>query len=195
MVHAKRRKYEERTANLTIPNAIAQSSIGSSYSHWVGSQLAVDDSVLIIGSSPSCTLVGRVRSHDCGMVLHPMQQVRWVLLGLHCTCTFLRRAAEGSTVRVIATPPFGLVLAAYFLSRACIKRACAGGSHFGSLRATGRSTLGLAYGLGGADLCSRRLSRPNAARVGGVMLPIVRGICDLFDFQAGCDRHSACPFF
>lgn len=73
-----------------------------------------------------------------------------------------------------------LVLAAYFLSRAIIKTGLARRIALLFVRRMGKSTLGLSYALIGTDTVLAAMIPSNAARVGGVLLPIARSLSELY---------------
>lgn len=73
-----------------------------------------------------------------------------------------------------------LVLAAYFISRAVIKTGLARRIALLFVRALGKNTLGLSYALIGTDTLLAGMIPSNAARVGGVILPITRSLAELY---------------
>src|SRR5687767_13881650 len=73
-----------------------------------------------------------------------------------------------------------LVLAAYFMSRAVIKTGLARRIALTFVRLLGGSTLGLSYALVATDTVLAGMIPSNAARVGGVGLPIARSLAELY---------------
>lgn len=73
-----------------------------------------------------------------------------------------------------------LVLAAYFLSRGIIKTGLARRIALSFVRMLGRNTLGLSYAMVGTDTVLAAMIPSNAARVGGVILPITRSLAELY---------------
>ncbi|MEW6157799.1 MAG: DASS family sodium-coupled anion symporter, partial [Verrucomicrobiota bacterium] len=82
-------------------------------------------------------------------------------------------------------PSVWLVLAAYFLSRAFIKTGLARRIALLFIRRLGHNTLGLSYALIASDTVLAGMIPSNAARVGGVMLPITRSLAELYKSQPG----------
>src|SRR5205807_39486 len=78
-----------------------------------------------------------------------------------------------------------LVLAAYFLSRALIKTGLARRIALTFVRLLGRNTLGLSYAVVGTDVVLAGMIPSNAARVGGVVLPITRSLAELYRSHPG----------
>jgi divalent anion:Na+ symporter, DASS family len=73
-----------------------------------------------------------------------------------------------------------LVLAAYFMSRAIIKTGLARRVALNFVRVLGGNTLGLSYALVATDTVLAGMIPSNAARVGGVVLPIARSLAELY---------------
>jgi DASS family divalent anion:Na+ symporter len=82
-------------------------------------------------------------------------------------------------------PTVWLVLAAYFLARAFIKTGLARRIALTFVRLLGRSTLGLSYALLASDTLLAGMIPSNAARVGGVLLPITRSLAELYQSHPG----------
>jgi DASS family divalent anion:Na+ symporter len=118
------------------------------------------------------------------MMLRPVPAGAAVLLGVIALIPVAglktEEALGGYADRVV-----WLVLAAYFLSRAFLKTGLARRIALVFIRALGGSSLGLAYGLAGADAVLAAMIPSNAARVGGVILPVARSLCELFDSRPG----------
>ncbi|MBI2950298.1 MAG: DASS family sodium-coupled anion symporter [Verrucomicrobia bacterium] len=84
-----------------------------------------------------------------------------------------------------ADPNVWLVLAAYFLSRAFIKTGLARRIALLFIRWLGHDTLGLSYALVASNTVLAGMIPSNAARVGGVMLPLIRSLAELYKSQPG----------
>jgi len=82
-------------------------------------------------------------------------------------------------------PSVWLVLAAYFLARAFIKTGLARRIALLFIRRLGDNTLGLSYALGASNTVLAGMIPSNAARVGGVMLPITRSLAELYNSHPG----------
>jgi DASS family divalent anion:Na+ symporter len=78
-----------------------------------------------------------------------------------------------------------LVLAAYFTSRALIKTGLARRIALTFVRLLGGRPLGLAYALVATDTVLAGLIPSNAARVGGVILPVTRSLAELYQSFPG----------
>ncbi len=78
-----------------------------------------------------------------------------------------------------------LVMAAFFIARALINTGLARRIALMFVRAFGRSTLGVCYALGLSDMVLASIIPSNAARSGGVILPIARSIAELYGSQPG----------
>lgn len=78
-----------------------------------------------------------------------------------------------------------LVMAAFFISRALIKTGLARRIALVFVRLFGRSSLGVAYALTFSDMVLASIIPSNAARSGGVILPLVRSISELYGSSPG----------
>jgi DASS family divalent anion:Na+ symporter len=84
-----------------------------------------------------------------------------------------------------ADPAVWLVLAAYFLARAFIKTGLARRIALLFIRKIGHTTLGLSYAIVASNTVLAGMIPSNAARVGGVMLPITQSLADLYKSSPG----------
>jgi DASS family divalent anion:Na+ symporter len=82
-------------------------------------------------------------------------------------------------------PTVWLVLAAYFISRALIKTGLARRIALTFIRLLGKNTLGLSYAIVASDTVLAGMIPSNAARVGGVVLPITRTLAELYKSVPG----------
>jgi len=78
-----------------------------------------------------------------------------------------------------------LVMAAFFISRALINTGLARRIALGFVRAFGKSSLGVCYALSFSDVVLATIIPSNGARSGGVILPIVRSISELYGSHPG----------
>jgi DASS family divalent anion:Na+ symporter len=76
-------------------------------------------------------------------------------------------------------------MAAFFISRALINTGLARRIALGFVRLFGRSTTGVAYALTASDMVLASIIPSNAARSGGVVLPILRSIAELYGSRPG----------
>lgn len=84
-----------------------------------------------------------------------------------------------------ADPTVWLVMAAFFIARALLNTGLARRIALVFVRAFGRSTLGVCYALGLSDMVLASIIPSNAARSGGVILPIARSIAGLYGSEPG----------
>ncbi len=78
-----------------------------------------------------------------------------------------------------------LVMAAFFISRALIKTGLARRIALFFVRLFGRTSLGVCYALSLSDMVLASIIPSNAARSGGVILPILRSIAELYGSLPG----------
>jgi DASS family divalent anion:Na+ symporter len=119
-----------------------------------------------------------------GLVLQPMPVGALVLTAVTCSTLFggltPRQALEG-----YGDPTAWLVQAAFFISRSMINTGLARRIALFFVRLFGRSSLGVSYALGATDLVLATIIPSNGARSGGVTLPIVRSIAELYGSKPG----------
>lgn len=82
-------------------------------------------------------------------------------------------------------PTVWLVLAAYLISRALIKTGLARRIALTFVRWLGHNTLGLSYAIIASDTLLAGMIPSNAARVGGVLLPITKSMSELYQSRPG----------
>jgi len=82
-------------------------------------------------------------------------------------------------------PTVWLVMAAFFISRALIKTGLARRIALVFVRLIGNSSLGVCYALSLSDMVLATIIPSNAARSGGVILPILRSIAELYGSLPG----------
>ena len=74
-----------------------------------------------------------------------------------------------------------LVGAAFFISRAVIKTGLGARIAYQFMKLLGKKTLGLSYGLGFADLVLAPAMPSNTAREGGIIMPLIRSVAEVYD--------------
>jgi divalent anion:Na+ symporter, DASS family len=84
-----------------------------------------------------------------------------------------------------SNPTVWLVLMAFFISRALIQTGLARRVALFFVRRFGTSSLGVAYSLAASDMALATMIPSNGARSGGVVLPIVRSIAELYGSRPG----------
>jgi len=118
------------------------------------------------------------------LMLRPMAGGAVVLLGV--VLTVMVGALDMKTALAgYADSTVWLVLAAYFISRAFINTGLARRIALGFVRLLGGTTLGLSYALLATDTLLAGMIPSNAARVGGVLLPITRSLAELYKSYPG----------
>jgi DASS family divalent anion:Na+ symporter len=78
-----------------------------------------------------------------------------------------------------------LIVSAFLFSRAFVKTGLGRRIAYGIVKAIGHKTLGLSYAIILSDLVLAPATPSTTARSGGVIFPIVRSLCDVFDSQPG----------
>ena len=84
-----------------------------------------------------------------------------------------------------ADPTVWLVMAAFFISRALINTGLARRIALLFVRMFGRSSLGVCYALSLSDMVLATIIPSAGARSGGIVLPIVRSIAELYGSRPG----------
>ncbi len=119
-----------------------------------------------------------------GLVLRPLPGGAIVLLAVSAA------AVTGSLTITQAlggwaNPTVWLVLAAFIVSRGLLKTGLARRIALWFVRAIGTSSLGIAYSLILSDVALATTIPSNSARAGGIILPIVRSLAELYHSQPG----------
>jgi DASS family divalent anion:Na+ symporter len=129
-------------------------------------------------------LLGIFLAAVAGLMLRPIPGGAVVLIAVTATALIgvlpMAQALGG-----YANPSVWLVLAAFFVSRALIKTGLARRIALLFVRAFGKSSLGVSYSLILSDVTLASTIPSNAARAGGVVLPILRSLCELYGSQPG----------
>jgi len=129
-------------------------------------------------------LLGIFLATVVGLMLHPLPGGAVVLIAVTAVA-LLKILPMGQALAGYANPSVWLVLAAFFVSRALIKTGLARRIALLFVRAFGKSTLGIAYALILSDVTLASTIPSNAARAGGVILPILRSLAELYGSQPG----------
>jgi DASS family divalent anion:Na+ symporter len=129
-------------------------------------------------------LLGIFAGTIAGLILHPIPGGAVVLVAVTLAAIWggltIEKALSG-----YGDPTVWLVMAAFFISRALIKTGLARRIALFFVRAVGRTSLGVCYALSLSDMVLAGIIPSNAARSGGVILPIVRSIAELYGSQPG----------
>ena len=119
-----------------------------------------------------------------GMLLQPLPGGALVLVAVTLSAILgglkIEQALSG-----YANESVWLVMAAFFISRALIKTGLARRIALGFVRLFGRTSLGVCYALSLSDMVLASIIPSNAARSGGVILPIARSVAELYGSQPG----------
>lgn len=129
-------------------------------------------------------LLGIFLATVAGLMLHPLPGAAIVLIAV-TAAALLKIMPMGQALGGYANPSVWLVLAAFFVSRALIKTGLARRIALLFVRTFGKSTLGISYSLILSDVTLASTIPSNAARAGGVILPILRSLSELYGSQPG----------
>ena len=123
-----------------------------------------------------CTVVGSI--------IQPVPGGALVLLAITLT-PLLTGMKLSDALSGYADTTVWLVQAAFFISRALIDTGLARRIALGFVKLFGKSTLGVSYALSLSDMVLATIIPSNGARSGGVILPIVRSIAELYGSKPG----------
>jgi divalent anion:Na+ symporter, DASS family len=129
-------------------------------------------------------LTGIFAATVAGLVLQPIPGGALVLLAV-TLASILGGLTIGQALAGYADPTVWLVMAAFFISRALINTLLARRIALFFVRLFGRSSLGVSYALTLSDMVLAAIIPSNGARSGGVILPIVRSISELYGSHPG----------
>ncbi len=118
------------------------------------------------------------------LMLRPIPGGAVVLLAL-IVVVLIQALTIEEALRGYMEPTVWLVLAAYMISRAMIKTGLARRIALTFVRLLGHNTLGLSYALVASDTVLAGMIPSNAARVGGVILPITKSLAELYKSHPG----------
>lgn len=127
----------------------------------------------------SWTLLAIFVATIIGSIVQPLTGSAMVLLGVIATAVFGALKIETALLGY-ADKFVWLVLAAFFLSRAMIKTELGHRIALIFVRLIGRKTIGLGYSLIFTDFLLASVVPSNAARNGGIILPIARSISETY---------------
>lgn len=132
----------------------------------------------------SWRLLGIFIATIAGLILQPIPGGALVLMAVMLASVFggltITQALSG-----YGDPTVWLVMAAFFISDALIKTGLARRIALLFVRAVGRNSLGVCYALSLTDMVLASIIPSNAARSGGVVLPIARSIAELYGSRPG----------
>ncbi len=129
-------------------------------------------------------LTGIFAAMVAGLMLQPMPVGALVLAAITCS-TLFGGLTPAQALGGYGDPTVWLVQAAFFISRSLIDTGLARRIALFFVRLVGQSSLGVSYALGATDMVLAMIIPSNGARSGGVTLPIVRSISELYGSQPG----------
>lgn len=115
-----------------------------------------------------------------GFIAKPLPMGAVAVIGIMMT------ALTGTLSIANALSGFGnnviwLIGAAFFISRAVINTGLGARIAYHLMKLLGKKTLGLSYGLGIADLILAPAMPSNTAREGGIIMPLIRSVAEVYD--------------
>jgi DASS family divalent anion:Na+ symporter len=119
-----------------------------------------------------------------GSIIRPVPAGALVLLAVTLTALMGSLTIE-QALAGYSNSSVWLVLAAFMISRALIGTGFARRVALWLVRAFGQSSLGVCYSLAASDMILAAAIPSNGARSGGVILPIVRSIAELYGSKPG----------
>ena len=110
-----------------------------------------------------------------GIIIKPLPMGAVALIGMAATA-LTGTLGIGDALSGFGNATIWLIAVAFFVSRAIIKTGLGARVAYQFMKLLGRSTLGLSYGLGLADLVLAPAMPSNTARAGGVLMPLLRSV-------------------
>jgi DASS family divalent anion:Na+ symporter len=159
---------------------------------WIGLALLVAVYLVVVYAIPKPAtikpegwrLTGLFLATVVGSILQPIPGGALVLMAVT-----LSAAVGGLTISQAlagwSDSTVWLVMAAFFISRSLINTGFARRIALFFVRLFGKSSLGVSYALSLSDMVLATIIPSNGARSGGVILPIVRSICELYGSTPG----------
>lgn len=119
-----------------------------------------------------------------GLILQPLPGGALVLIAV-TLAPVLGGLTIAQALSGFADTTVWLVMAAFFISRSLINTGLARRIALFFVRLFGRNSLGVCYALSMSDVVLATIIPSNGARTGGVILPIVRSIAELYGSKPG----------
>lgn len=129
-------------------------------------------------------LLGLFLAAVAGLILQPLPGGAIVLAAI-TLASLIGGMTLTQSLGGFADPTVWLVMAAFFISRSLINTGLARRIALFFVRRFGKSSLGVAYALSVSDFVLAAIIPSNGARSGGVILPIVRSIAELYGSSPG----------
>lgn len=129
-------------------------------------------------------LFGLFTATVAGLILQPVPGGALVLMAVTLS-TLIAGLPVSRALSGFSDTTVWLVMAAFFISRALINTGLARRIALFFVRLFGKSSLGVCYALSASDMVLATIIPSNGARSGGVILPIVRSIAELYGSKPG----------
>ena len=115
-----------------------------------------------------------------GFIAKPLPMGAVAIIGIMMTA-LTGTLGIGDALSGFGNTVIWLVGAAFFISRAVIKTGLGARIAYYFMKLLGKKTLGLSYGLGFADLVLAPAMPSNTAREGGIIMPLIRSVAEVYD--------------
>lgn len=119
-----------------------------------------------------------------GLILQPVPGGALILTAVSLS-TVLGGLPVSRALSGFSEPTVWLVMSAFFISRSLLNTGLARRIALFFVRLFGRSSLGVCYALSLSDMILAAIVPSNGARSGGVILPIVRSVTELYGSRPG----------
>lgn len=129
-------------------------------------------------------LFGLFAATVAGLILQPISGGALVLIAVTLT-PLIGGLTVAQSLSGFADSTVWLVMAAFFISRSLLNTGLARRIALFFVRMFGQSSLGVCYALALSDMTLATIIPSNGARSGGVVLPIVRSIAELYGSRPG----------
>jgi divalent anion:Na+ symporter, DASS family len=116
------------------------------------------------------------------IIAKPLPMGAIALIGL-TIATVLEVFTLGEALSGFSNTVIWLIVIAFLISRAVIKTGLGTRIAYLFVRALGKRTLGLAYGLAATDLVIAPATPSNTARAGGIVFPVARSLAAAYDSE------------
>jgi divalent anion:Na+ symporter, DASS family len=133
-------------------------------------------------------LLGLFLAAIAGSIAQPIPAGALVLIAVTLSAV-IGGLTVGQALGGYADKSVWLVMAAFFISRALLNAGLARRIALFFVRLFGKSSLGVSYALGLSDMVLATVIPSNAARSGGVILPVARSIAELYGSTPGATAN------
>lgn len=123
-----------------------------------------------------------------GIIVKPLPMGAVAMIGIAVTA-LTGTLSIGESLSGFGNSTIWLIVVAFFISRGFIKTGLGARIAYLFMRALGKKSLGVAYGLIGADLVLSPAIPSNTARGGGVIYPVLASIAKAYGSEP--DEHTA----